>query len=109
MVNINVYLESEEQIEQVLNEVDQASRLLSQGPSGMVIICDPTSTESCFHILHCVKNLTTTLYHLTPVVSTVLVVNSAIQVTTLIKNSVIFYTAIHNNLCHLKYYSLLQF
>jgi hypothetical protein len=102
-VNINLYLESEEQTEQVLNEVDQASRLVLQEPSGMGIICELTALESCFHILHYVKNQTTTPYLLNEVVNIVLVVHSVTQVTILIKNPVIFNIAFHYNLCNLKY------
>jgi hypothetical protein len=94
MVNTNLYLESEVQIEQVLNEVDQASRLVPQGPSGMELICDLTAMESCFHILHCEKKLTRTPYLLTAVVNTVPVVHSVIQVTTVVKKPVIFHIAL---------------
>jgi hypothetical protein len=86
--NIQLYPESEEQSEQVLNGADQASMLAQQGPSGMEIICDLIALESCFHILHCVRNRTRTLCHLTAVVNTVLEVHSAMQVIIIIKITV---------------------
>lgn len=78
--NIQLYLESEEQSEQQLNAADQASRLELQGPSGMETTCELIALESCFHILHCVRNLTRTPCHLTAVENTVLEVRSVIQV-----------------------------
>jgi hypothetical protein len=100
--NIYMYLESEEQTEQALNEVDLALRLAPQGLSGMGTICELIALESCFHILHCARNLTRMPCHLTVVLNTVLVVHSAIQVTTSITIPIVFCIILHNNLHQLK-------